>query len=438
MFAALSTPQIRLTAPAARRRPAAIRASGGVKSARRLLGSLNGAADGAAAEAIVRKYVAGSSKSASLGALSYLLSVSSPFAVPVYSRISKTNWFKWNPKTAASIATFLELQNESFQAETLISDSISRLDKSPKDLSLFYCNLIESLSRYGLTQKANEVYMKLQSMPLSGRKPFELMIKSLCLMGNPIEAESKLKEMILLGYHPSRFEFVLIAQSYGKLDSFLEMERVIGLMEEFGVKIDTICANVILSCYGDLGDLEQMVSWLKKMTNLGVPFCLRTFNTCLISCQTLVEMINDDDSLPLSMKYLIEKLETDNSSSCIEAMVLKELVKDSSVLDETLNWSETEVKLDLHGSRAVSAYIILLQWIDEMKSQLSVNGAIIPNEISVVCGIGKHSVEGKSRLRVLISRVLSLMNSPMRLDRKNPGRFIGRGMSVKKWLFEEI
>ncbi|KAJ1690421.1 hypothetical protein LUZ63_014576 [Rhynchospora breviuscula] len=429
MLASLSGAKPQLTAP----RCAVSRSGGSVKSARRLLSSLDAAPNGAATEALVKKFVAGSSKSTSLGALSFLLSISSPFAIPVYSRVSKTNWFRWNPKTAASIVALLELQNGSMEAEILVTDSISRLSKSSKDLSIFYSNLIESLSNHGLTQRANEVYTKLQSIPLSGRRSFELAIKSLCLMGKPTEAESKLKEMILLGYHPSRFEFALVAQSYGKLGSFSEIEQVMRLMEESGLEIDTVCANVVLSCYADHEELTDLASWLQRMRELGISFSLRTYNSTLNSCRNILQMIGEIESLPLSLTGLIEKIQNDCSPNQNEALIVKELIN-SSVLAETVHWSESEVKLDLHGFRAVSAYVILLQWIEEMRSRFGMEGHTFRGEVSVVCGIGKHSVSGKSTVRSLVSKILSRMDAPLRLDRKNTGRFVGRGKAVKDWI----
>jgi pentatricopeptide repeat protein len=327
----------------------------------------------------------------------------------------------------------LELQNESSQAEILITDSISRLRKSPKDLSLFYSDLISSLCHHGLTQKANEVYAEFQSIPFSGQRSFELLIKSLCIMGNPTEAESKLKEMILLSYRPSSFAFASVAQGYGKLGSFSEMKRVIGLMEESGLEIDAVCADMVLSCYANHEELAQIATWLQRMRELGICFSLRTFNTSLNSCQNILQMINEIESLPLSLTGLIEKLENNCASCQNEAMVVKELVN-SSFLGETINWSESEVKLDLHGFSVVSAYVILLQWIENMRSRFGIEGAAFPDEFSVVSGMGKHSVSGKSVIRTLVSKILSRMDSPLRMDRKNVGRFVGRGKAVKNWL----
>lgn len=327
----------------------------------------------------------------------------------------------------------LEVQNESSEAEMLITDSILRLRQSPKDLSLFYYDLIVSLCYHGLIRKANEVYAELQSMTFSGQRSFELAIKSLCVMGNPTEAESKLKEMILLGHRPSSFAFASVAQSYGKLGSFSEIKRVIGLMEESGLEIDTVCANMVLSCYADHEEFAQMAAWLQRMRELGICFSLRTYNTSLNSCQNILQMTNEIESLPLSLTGLIEKLENDCASCQNEAMVVKELVN-SSFLAETIDWSESEVKLDLHGFNLVSAYVILLQWIEEMRSRFDIEGTAFPGEISVVSGMGKHSVSGKSMIRSLVSKILSRMDSPLRLDRKNVGRFVGRGKAVKDWL----
>nr|CAD1840756.1 unnamed protein product [Ananas comosus var. bracteatus] len=400
---------------------AAASGSSGRKSADRLLSSLSAAADSAAADRLVRRLVASSSKSAALAALSNLLSLSSPLAprlqwrmtvinfdIGAYARIRETSWFSWNSKLTADVAALLEQLGQCFDAEHLVSSSISTI-RSPRDLTRFYCDLIESYSGRGLRQKVVDICSSLRNLPFSGRKPYESMIKGFCLLDMPEEAEAKLQEMALLGLKPSAFEFRLIAQSYGRPGSFSEMKRVIGLMEDAGFSVDTICANVVLSCYGDRGELPEMVEWLKRMRELGIDFSVRTFNT------------------------LLDKLESE-SASVVEAALIRELV-DSALLVEMLEWSPAEGKLDLHGFHATSAFVIMLQLVDELRSRLSAENAVVPAEISVVCGSGKHSdVRGRSPVKMVVSEMLFRMNSAMRLDRKNSGRFVGRGKAVKEWL----
>ncbi|XP_020092848.1 uncharacterized protein LOC109713258, partial [Ananas comosus] len=352
--------------------------------------------------------------------------------VQAYARIRETSWFSWNSKLTADVAALLEQLGQCFDAEHLVSSSISTI-RSPRDLALFYCNLIESYSGRGLRQKVVDICSSLRNLPFSGRKPYKSMIKGFCLLDMPEEAEANLQEMALLGLKPSAFEFRLIAQSYGKPGSFSEMKRVIGLMEDAGFSVDTVCANVVLSCYGDRGELPEMVEWLKWMRELGIDFSVRTFNTVLNSCSVIVGMVRDLDTLPLSIEQLLDKLESE-SASVVEAALIRKLI-DSALLVEMLEWSPAEGKLDLHGFHATSAFVIMLQFVDELRSRLSAENAVVPAEISVVCGSGKHSdVRGRSPVKMVVSEMLFRTNSVMRLDRKNSGRFVGRGKAVKEWL----
>lgn len=55
-----------------------------------------------------------------------------------------------------------------------------------------------------------------------------------------------------------------------------------------------------------------------------------------------------------------------------------------------MEWRSSELKLDLHGMHLSTAYLIMLQWFDELKLRYAGNYRI-PSEILVVCGSGKHS-----------------------------------------------
>ncbi|ONK67137.1 uncharacterized protein A4U43_C06F16230 [Asparagus officinalis] len=63
------------------------------------------------------------------------------------------------------------------------------------------------------------------------------------------DAKKVLDEMGHLGFKPSGFEYRVVIQGYGRLGSFKEMRRVIGRMDDAKIGIDTICADLVLSCY---------------------------------------------------------------------------------------------------------------------------------------------------------------------------------------------
>ncbi|WOL18923.1 hypothetical protein Cni_G27720 [Canna indica] len=411
--------------------------AGGGKQADRLLSALR--TDPSAADRLIRKFLAASSKSAALHTLSRFLVVSSPFALPIYERISEANWFDWKPKLAASVIALLEKQGRSAEAQTLTLDAVARL-KSRRDLAHFYCDLIDSFSEHGLKQPALETYARLREVPYSGRRLHESVIKALCLVGMPGEAEEKLNKMAALGSKPSPFEFRIVIQGYGQLGFFSEMRRVIGSMENAGLAIDTVCSNIVLSCYGQHGELSEMASWMAKTKSLGIGCSIRTFNSVLNSCPTVASIAaSDSKSLPLSIDDLMKKLEQEKPSSSssspnsTEALLVQELIS-SSVLVDILEWSPSESKLDLHGFHVTAAYIILLTWMEELRQRFC-DENVVPLEISVVCGSGKHSERrGQSPIKSLVSEMMFHTNSPMRIDRKNNGRFVASGKAVRQWL----
>ncbi|ONK75631.1 uncharacterized protein A4U43_C03F18910 [Asparagus officinalis] len=73
----------------------------------------------------------------------------------------------------------------------------------------------------------------------------------LSLVGMVEDAKKVLDEMGHLGFKPSGFEYRVVIQWYGWLGSFKKMRRVIGTMGDAEIRIDTICADLVLSCYGE-------------------------------------------------------------------------------------------------------------------------------------------------------------------------------------------
>ncbi|KAL5984066.1 hypothetical protein ACLOJK_018168 [Asimina triloba] len=413
--------------------PATIRCAGS-KHVHRLISTAH-ASDPAAADALIRKFLSSSSKSLSLHAISHLISNHHlSLALPVsnfksHHLISNAPWYNFNPKIAADMVALLEKHGLDSESKSVISESVVNL--GPKDLALFYVNLVESYSKQGLKQQVFESWQNFKQVPHNSsslrRQSYVSMVSGLCALELPHDAEEVLDEMSSMGLGPSAFEFRVVVLGYGRCGLFSDMRRVLCKMEDFGFALDTVCANMILSCYGLHKELFEMGSWLRRMKELEISRSVRTYNSVLNSCSTIILMIEEPKYLPLSIEGVLAKLTVD------EVSVVRELVS-SGLLVEILDWSSTDWKLDLHGLHLASAYLIILQWLEELRARLCV-GAIIPLEISVVCGSGKHSnVSRKSPVKGLVSEMMFRMNSPLKIDRKNVGKFVAKGKTVKEWL----
>ncbi|CAA7398738.1 unnamed protein product [Spirodela intermedia] len=401
----------------------------GRKHVERLLSSLHsipGDEDSpAAVDRLVRKFLLSCSKPAARVALS------------MYRRITGASWFRWNAKIAASVVPLLDAMGLYAEAEGLMCEADSRL--KVRELVVFYCDLIEAYAKRGMREKVFEVRARLlvRGIP-AGKGAYESTVKALCLLGFPGEAEVILRDMEASGLRASPFDYRLIVQSYGRLGMLSEMRRVVGFMLDSGLSVDTICANMILSCYGDGGQLTEMVTWLRQMRDSNVPFSIRTCNSVLNSCPGLSSMLRDHQTRPLTLKKLMEMLEEEGCGN-EETSLVQELVS-SNVLLQTLDWSPSEGKLDLHGYHLCSAFLAVLLWIEELKARLLDRGAegkVIPRQISIICGSGKHSnTMGESPVKRLVSVSLFHLGSPLRIDRKNVGRLIAGGTAVRDWLLK--
>ncbi|MBA0799299.1 hypothetical protein Gohar_009825 [Gossypium harknessii] len=425
--------------------------SGGVpltKQAHRFFFSLTSTAavdDPATANRLIKKFVASSPKSIALNALSHLLSPRnshphlSAIAFPLYTKISEASWYNWNPKLVADLVPLLDIQGKHDESQALISQVVSKLKFKERDLVQFYCNLIESCSKHESKQGFNDAYGYLSELVNNSssmyvkKQGYKSMVSSLCEMGQPNEAENVVEDMIKNGVKPSLFELRFVLYGYGKMGFFEDMERMVKKMEIEGFGVDTISSNMILSSYGAYNALPKMVPWLQKMKSLEIPFSIRTYNCVLNSCPMIMSFVRGSGGFPVSVSELVNVLDED------EALLVKELVESSSVLDEAMEWDDLELKLDLHGMHSGSAYLIMLQWIKEMKSRFRVEECVVPAQITVVCGTGKHSsVRGESPVKTLIKAMMVQMKSPMRIDRKNIGCFIAKGQVVRNWLIQSL
>ncbi|KAK3193160.1 hypothetical protein Dsin_024470 [Dipteronia sinensis] len=413
------------------------------KQGERFLFSLAVTRDPKTTSRLISKFVSSSTQHISLNTLSHLLSPHtthphlSSLALPLYSRISKESWFQWNPKLVAELVALLDKRGRHEEAEALIFETVSKLESRERELVLFYGNLMDAFCKHNSNRGFDDVFSRLSEFMSSSssvyvkRQAYKSIVSGLCEMGRPEEAEKLMEEMTVQGLKPSSFEFRCVVFGYGRLGLFEEMERCVDKMESEEA-VDTVCSNMILSCYGDHNEVSRMVLWLKKMKGSGIPFSIRTYNSVLNSCSSIMSLLQDmnSDGFPVSIEGLKESLSGDD-----ELFVVEQLVEESSVLDEAMEWGSGEAKLDLHGMHLGSAYLVMLQWMEEMRCRFSDGKSLIPAEITVVCGSGKHSsVRGESPVKAMVKKMMIRTYSPLRIDRKNTGCFVAKGHVVRDWL----
>uniref|UniRef100_A0A7N0U591 Smr domain-containing protein n=1 Tax=Kalanchoe fedtschenkoi TaxID=63787 RepID=A0A7N0U591_KALFE len=412
------------------------------KQGERFLTSLVAVADdSAAANRLIRKFVASSPKAVALTTLSHLLSPNpirqpqlSLLALPLYRRMSEATWFSWNPKLAAELISLLESQSRFEEADVLISETLSKLGFRERELVLFYSNLIDSQSKHKLGSARFDTEACLKEMILGSssvyvkQRAYEAVIAALCSMDRVAEAEGLIGEMRRGGLKPSVYEFRCVVHGYGRMGLFEDMMRIVDAMEKAGLEVDTVCSNMILSSYGAGRRYAEMAAWVGRMKKSSVGLSIRTYNSVLNSCTKIMALVQDMGELPLSIKEMMNVLGGD------EGLVIQELIE-SSVLIDVMEMSLTEGKLDLHGMHLGSAYLIILQWTEELKLRWGGGESMIPQDMVVVCGLGKHSINrGESPVKEIVKVMMGRMGSPFRLDRKNAGCFTAKGRAVKNWL----
>lgn len=356
----------------------------------------------------------------------------------LYSRITEEPWFTWNSTIVAHLAALLHQNGHHEEAETLVSEANSKLESRQRELVVFHGKLLESHSKRGSETGFDAAYcylnqlVRFSSSVYVKRRAYEYIVSGLCGMDRPHEAENLVQDLRENGgLQPSAFEFKSILYGYGRLGLFQDLNRVVEQMEKSGFAIDTVCSNMVLSTYGIHGEHVEMVSWLRRMRNSGVPFSIRTYNSVSNSCPTIMRKMVGFKDLALSVEELSGSLEGG------EAMVVKELLECSGILEEVMVWDSLETKLDLHGFHLGSSYLIMLLWLEEMHRRLDDSSYGIPAEITVVCGSGRHSnVRGESPVKALVKEMMIKMRGPLRIDRKNNGCFIAKGKVVKTWLCE--
>ncbi|KAE8654341.1 Pentatricopeptide repeat-containing protein [Hibiscus syriacus] len=150
------------------------------------------------------------------------------------------------------------------ESEALISQAVSKLKSRERDLTQFYCNLIESCSKHESKQGFNEAYGYLSELVRNSssmyvkRQCFKSMVSILCEMGQPNEALNVVEDMRKNGVKPSLFEFRFLLYGYGKMGCFEDMERMVNKMEMEGFEVDTICSNMVLLSYGAFTKLSKI------------------------------------------------------------------------------------------------------------------------------------------------------------------------------------
>ncbi|KAI3765676.1 hypothetical protein L2E82_15718 [Cichorium intybus] len=416
------------------------------KQGHRFLTSVATTDDPATTARLIRKFVASSSKSVALDAISHLVSPNnatfarlSPLAFPLYYEINKASWFNWNAKLIADVIASLHKHQRFNEAQTLVLEVETKLGSKERDICNFYCNLMDSHSKHQSKQGILESYERIKQLPSHSssiylkKRSYESIIGGLSVIDLPNEAETLMVEMKNRGIKPSVFEYRSISYAYGRLGLFEDMKRVIGLMENEGFELDVIMSNMVLSSLGFHNELVEMASWLKRMKRSKIVFSIRTYNSVLNHCHTIMSIVEHPKEIkPISLEELFKNLNDDESS------VIRELV-DPLVLDESTELTSLELKLDLHGMHLGTAYLILLQWFNNLRIRYGAKNYEIPNKVTVVCGVGKHSVvRGESPVKELVKEMMRQMKSPLKIDRKNVGCFVAQGKVFMNWLCQSF
>ncbi|GFP89088.1 pentatricopeptide repeat-containing protein at2g17033 [Phtheirospermum japonicum] len=414
------------------------------KQGHRFLSAVSATGEPSAAIGLLRKFVAASSKHVTLTTLTHLLSPSTSdprlsfLAFPLFSMIQQESWFQWNAKLLADLIALLHKQEMFDEAEILFTETVLKLGFKERDLGMFYCNLVDSHAKHksgrGVFDSCTQLrqLILLSSSVYVKQRGYESMVAGFCEIGLPDEAENLIEEMRENGLKPSVYELKSIVYGYGQKGFFEDMKRIVVQMENEGFELDTVCCNMVLSSFGAHNELLDMLIWLRKMRKLGIPFSVRTYNSVLNSCPTIISLLEDTKILPLSIDELADNLKTGD-----EANLVMELLK-SNVLDQVMEWKTSELKLDLHGMHLSTAYLILLQWFEELKQRFDTGSETTPTEVLVVCGCGKHSSRrGESPVKSLAKEMVMRMRCPLRIDRKNIGCFIGKGKVFREWLCNE-
>ncbi|XP_071717260.1 pentatricopeptide repeat-containing protein At2g17033 [Rutidosis leptorrhynchoides] len=393
----------------------------------------------------IRKFISSSSKSVALDAISHLVSPNnnssfsrlSYLAFPLYMEISKTTWFDWNAKLIADVIASLYKHQRFDEAQMLILEVETKLAGRERDLCNFYCNLMDSHSKnqskegvFDAYGRINQLFSYSSSVYIKKRS-YESIIGSLSVIDLPCEAEDLMVEMKNKRIRPSVFEYRSLSYAYGRLGLFDDMKRVIGLMEDDGFELDVVLSNMVLSSFGSHNELMEMVSWLQRMRKSKIPFSIRTYNSVLNHCPTVRSILQQPKGIkPTSLEQLFQDLNHD------ESKLVQELVE-PSVLAESMELTSSELKLDLHGMHLGSAYLIMLQWFQELRVRCATKDYTIPHKVTVVCGVGKHSVvRGESPVKGLVKEMMLQMKSPLKVDRKNIGCFVAHGKVFMNWLSE--
>lgn len=356
----------------------------------------------------------------------------------LYTAIKQESWFSWNAKLVADVIASLYKEEMYIEAEMLLAETVLKLGFKERDLCAFYCNLVDSNAKHkserGFTDSCSELRKVItQSCSVyTKQRGYSAMVAGFCEMGYPEKAENAVEEMAENGMRPSAFELRSLVYGYGQKGLLEDMKRSVVYMENQGVEMDTVCCNMVLSSFGAQGEIQEMVVLLKKMRKSGIHLSVRTYNSVLNSCPTVVSMLKDMKSLPLSINELVDNLRRDEASMVLELM-------DSSILNQVMECSPSELKLDLHGLHLSTTYLVLLQWFHELKLRYDDENCTTPAEITVVCGRGRHSsARGESPVRDLAKEIITRMKCPLRIDRKNIGCFIGKGKTFKDWLLHGV
>ena len=205
----------------------------------------------------------------------------------VYEAVRKEDWYKWNPKLHARIVAMVTKCEE---LDALTSDLLGLQDsltlKQRMDLG---CALIESYACQGLQKEAHEAFQSLCELPIAKARPlgYKAMVRAYALSGNPVAAESLLRDMKSNRYSASTDEWKALLFSYGKSGMLTDMERIAEEIQRDGMSLEPAGFNMMISAYCLAESLGKMLATLSRMDEAGTSPNMVTWNALTKACPTL-------------------------------------------------------------------------------------------------------------------------------------------------------
>ncbi|XP_024536888.1 pentatricopeptide repeat-containing protein At2g17033-like [Selaginella moellendorffii] len=335
-----------------------------------------------------------------------------------------------NVRIHGHIAALMAKARETVEADAFVAGFDDELGESER--VKFRCALLEFYARYGLWERAHREFGELEGLgraaAAAGRRA---LFQAQAKFGDPFKAEETLNSIKASGERVSSRSYKSLLVSFGRAAIYGKVDEVLEAMLKAGHKLDAATFNTMLAAYGTHRKYREMLEVMEMMEEARIGLTVLSWNAVSNACPVLAQLTGDaqePESL-LGAADLLSRLDgSDEELELVRKLVTMNLPLGS------VDWSAEVWKLDMHSLTPGAAYLTLLCWLDEAKRKFG-SGARVPREIEVVTGWGKHSkVEGSSEVKNAVLRCLRSAKSPLKIDRENKGRMLGRGHKLKEWL----